>query len=253
MRVIFQILTLTVLVSIFSCNSKKDEVRIFIAWPGVSYLPSYDWKAGESKPTGVEPAIIERILEVAGYNYTYVPNYDYKKDGDVRIDVILDSVADISIRSITINSEREKLVDFSDPYYYDGISALVLENSNLETKQDLNNVRVFAVDYTTAHKWVRENFPDSNIYDYTKYSSQLTPEELLRFGKIDAYLADRSHLKNLSYNSNQYKVLDGKFTKEPFGIAIRKGNTQLLKDINLAIKKLNKSGELSKLTERFEK
>lgn len=243
---------MTVLISIYSCNSKKDEVRIFIAWQGATYLPSYDWKEGASKPTGVEPAIIERVLEVAGYDYTYVPNYDYQKDGDVRIDVILDSVADISIRSISINSEREKLVDFSDPYYFDGVSALVMKESKINDREDLNNARVFAVDYTTAHNWALENFADSNIYDYTKYSNQLSPEELLRFGRIDSYLADRTHLKNLVSNSSQYKLLNDKYTKEPFGIAVRKGNAQLLTDINSAIQKLNESGELLKLTKGFD-
>jgi ABC-type amino acid transport substrate-binding protein len=253
MRIIFQIIIYTVLISSFSCKPKSNDVKIFIAWPGVTYLPNYDWKAGESKPTGVEPAIIERILEVAGYDYTYVPNYNYQEDGDVRIDVILDSVADISIRSISINSERDKLVDFSDPYYYDGVSALVLKKSDINTREDLNDVRVIAIDYTTAHQWAKENLPDSNIYDYTNYSKQLTPEELLRFGKVDAYLNDRTHLKNLSNNSNQYRLLSGKYTKEPLGIAVREGNTKLLNDINLAIRKLKASGELSKLTEKFEK
>ncbi len=252
MKRILQLLVITALISTYSCGLKKGEVKIFIAWPEATYLPSYEWKLGAPKPTGVEPAIIERILEVAGYDYIYVPNYNYQKNGDVRIDAILDSVADISIRSITINSEREKLVDFSDPYYFDGVSALVMKESEINDREDLNNARVFAVDYTTAHTWALENLADSNIYDYTKYSNQLSPEELLRFGRIDAYLADRTHLKNLVSNSSQYKLLKDKYTKEPFGIAVRKGNTQLLTDINSAIQKLNESGELLNLTRGFD-
>jgi ABC-type amino acid transport substrate-binding protein len=253
MRGILQLFVFTVFISILGCQSKKDNVKIFVSWPGASYLPSYEWTVGESKPKGVEPAIIERILEVAGYSYSYVADYNYQKNGDVRIDAILDRVADISIRSISITPERNKLVDFSDPYYFDGVSALVLQKSSINNREELNDARLFAVGFTTAYQWAKENFPDSNIYDYTKYSDQLAPEELLKFGKIDAYLADRTHLKNLVNNSSQYKLLDGKYTKEPFGIAVKKGNSKLLKDINLAIKTLNESGELAKLTEKFDK
>jgi|SRR5690554_27820 len=253
MSKILVLLTSLILISSVNCTSNKEKVKIFIAWPGVSYLPGYNWEKGESKPTGVEPALIEKILDEAGYDYIYIPDYRITKDGDVRINALTEGAADIAIRSITISEERKDKVNFSKPYYYDGVSALTLKNSNIETEQDLMGKTVYSYDFHTAFNWANENLPESKIVSYNDYSYEHEPEELLLEGKIDAYLGDRTFLMILSKDNAKFRVLDNTFTSEPFGIAVRKDKPQLLKDINSAIEKLKKSGELEKITSGFQK
>lgn len=137
MKRIFLIFILTF--SFFGCKGQEEnKIKIFVAWPGAEYLPSYKWNINEQKPTGAEPLLIEKILSTAGYKYEFVRDYKYNKDGDVRIDVITDKKADVSIRSITINKNRKEKVNFSIPYYYDGISAMVIDES-IKTKEDFKN------------------------------------------------------------------------------------------------------------------
>ena len=192
-------------------------------------------------------------IEAAGYEYTFIDDYDYHKNGDARLDVITDGKADISIRSITITEDRKQKVNFSHPYYYDGASALVLNDSGIESKEDFQNKKVYTFDFTTAYIWAKQNLPQSEIVSYEDFSGNQRPEQLLQEGKIDVYLGDRTFLKTFMSKSSQFKLLDETYTREPFGIAVDKDRLQLLTDINKAIKQLRNTGELEKITSEFKK
>lgn len=253
MRNIFILLIGLLLFSSSSCQDRNDEVKIFVSWPGASYPPGYFWETGENEPSGVEPKLIKRILETAGYEYTFIDDYDYNKNGDVRLDVITGGKADLTIRSITITEDRKQKVNFSEPYYYDGASALVLNDSGIESKNDFQNKRVYAFNFTTAYDWARENLPESEIVTYEDFPGDQAPEKLLLEGKIDVYLGDRTFLKTILTKSPEFKLLGETYTREPFGIAVDKDRTQLLTDINKAIEQLRSTGELEKITSEFKK
>ena len=253
MRNFFILLIGLLLISSSSCQNKSDEVKIFVSWPGASYPPGYIWENGQNEPSGVEPKLIKRILEIAGYEYTFIDDYYYNKNGDVRLDVITDGKADITIRSITITEDRKQKVNFSEPYYYDGASALVIDDSGIKSKNNFENKRVYAFDFTTAYDWAKENLPESEIVTYEDFSGDQAPEKLLLEGKIDVYLGDRTFLKTLLNTSSKFKLLDETYTREPFGIAVDKEKSQLLNDINKAIEQLKNSGELEKITAEFKK
>lgn len=251
-RIIFAFLGLFFLTSFNIGNENKEKVRIFVSWPGAEFLPAYEWKIGEQKPIGIEPALIERILEIAGYDYVYVDNYNYVKDGDVRIDAILDGVADISIRSITITKERLEKVNFSYPYFTDGLSAMTLAESQITSKRDFNNKSIYADNFTTAYIWAKDNFPDSRIVSSENFLFYERPEDRLLLEQIDVYLADMSYLRNIANKNNRFKILDEKYSNEPFAIAVDKNKSKLLEDINIAIEQLSDSGELQELIKGFE-
>jgi ABC-type amino acid transport substrate-binding protein len=247
----FLLLILLAIVT-FGCKSQNEKIRIFVAWPGAEYLPSYKWNIGDDKPKGVEPVLIERILSKAGYDYEFVRDYNYHKNGDVRIDVIADKKADVSIRSITINDKRKEKVNFSEPYFYDGLSAMVID-PNIRSIEEFKGKTVFAAKNTTAYKWATKNLPNSKIVSFEDFDDkQSSPEVFLAQNKIEILLADRTFLQNCSKRNKRFIVLKEKYTEEPFGIAVAKTKTKLLKNINKAISDLKNTGELYKLTSEFD-
>lgn len=251
-RIVFVLIGILLLTSFNIVTNEKEKVKIFVSWPGAEFLPAYEWKTGKQKPTGIEPALIERILEIAGYDYVYVGNYKYNRDGDARIDAIIDGIADISIRSITITNERKEKVNFSHSYYIDGLSAMTLAESQISSKNDFNNKTIYADNFTTAYSWAKENFPNSRLVFRESFLFFERPEERLLLEQIDVYLADRSYLQNVANKNNRFKILDEKYSDEPFAIAVEKNKTKLLEDINTAIEQLIDSGEMQELIKGFE-
>ncbi len=246
------LLFLAMLLTVHTNGQEADgKVRVFVSWPGGSYPPGYTWEKGDAKPTGIEPKLIERILEIAGYEYVFIDDYEHWGAGDVRLDVITDRRADISIRSITITEDRKQLVNFSDPYYFDGVGAVVHADSNIGSKDDFPNKKIFVYKFTTAYNWARDNLEETEIVTDRDFTGNLIPEQLFLKGKIDAYLGDKTYLRTLLHESPKLKLLDESYTREPFGIAVDKHQPQLLKDINQALEKLRSTGELEEITAGF--
>ncbi len=256
MKKVFIIPILILLVGI-SCNFKNKKnteiVKIFVSWPGTKSLPHYEWKENSPKPTGIEPEFIEEIMKRAGLKFEYVNNYEYNKNGDSRIDVLIEGKADVSIRGITITKEREEKVLFSIPYYVDGLGIMTTKNSEIQSVEDLVGKKVYAHSFTTAYTWISKNLQNSNLITYKPNQEEyVEPEQLLRDGKIDAYIIDYSFLIQSVKTNPDLRVLDIKLTFEKLGIAVSKTRKDLLEKINKAIDDLKKEGGLDDLKRKIE-
>jgi ABC-type amino acid transport substrate-binding protein len=250
-------LVLFLLVLMLSCKEEKtdattkEEVRIYMAWPGYTALPYYRWSDLDAEPKGPEPKLISEILSLKGYDYVFIPDYPYRDVGDPRIDALLDNAADVSIRGFSITDERKKLVDFSDSYFIDGLAVMIHDSSSIKTIPDLQGKRIFVYSYTTAYTWLKSNIPNAIVT--TEIDVNINPWVLINQDLVDAYIYDYIGLKSIQTLNPDFglKILDEKLTQDPLGIAVKKGDAKLLKDINDAIKTLKASGRLEAILSEY--
>ena len=244
MKNLSQAMTIILLISLlFSCK-EQNEVRIFVSWPGGEGLPHYTWKKGELKPTGIEPAFIERLLEIADLPYYYVTDFEFSGQGDPRIEALASKKADICIRALSINDERKKSILFTNPYYFDGLSALVRKSDSLFTLSDLNGKKVYTLELTSAHNWAKINLIKSTLLTYEKFDTAfIKPEGLLLTNEIDAYILDKSFLNEIALNNPTLEVMSRKFTEESIGIGVSKDRPELVRKLNKAMETMKETGE----------
>ncbi len=236
---------------LFSCQ-KQNEVRIFVSWPGGEGLPHYAWKKGELKPKGIEPAFIERLLDIAGLPYSYVTDFEFSGEGDPRIEALTSKKADICIRALSINDERKKSILFTNPYYYDGLSALVRKSDSLFTLSDLNGKKVYTLEFTSAHNWAKINLNASTLLTYEKFDTAFVkPEGLLLTNQIDAYILDKSFLNEIALNNPTLEVMSRKFTEESIGIGVSKDRPELVRKLNKAMETMKETGEFEHYLSRL--
>lgn len=234
---------------------EKTKVKIFVSWPGAEARPHYYWPIESDKPKGIEPELIELILNTAKLEYEYVSDFNFSGAGDPRVEAITSGNADIAIRGMSITADRKKKVNFSNPYYKDGLSALVRDSSQIYELKDLNNKRIYAHSYTTAFEWCKANLTNSILYTHDLEDPTIRyiePEQLLAMDSIDAYIIDYSFLKYQEKSRSGLRVLNQKFNSEPIAIAVHKENKLLLDKINKAIKEIKKSGQLETILNDFE-
>ena len=158
---------------------------------------------------------------------------------------------DIVVNQVTISDERKKKYDFSEPYTVSGIQALVQakDKDTIKTAADLKGKKVGVGLGTNYEEWLKANVPDAIVKTYdddpTKYQD-------LRVGRIDAILVDRlAALELIAKTEKKLAVAGEPFSRQESGIAVRKGEPELLEALNKAIDKLRADGTLAKLSKKY--
>ncbi|MEB2870771.1 cystine ABC transporter substrate-binding protein [Pseudomonas rhizosphaerae] len=158
---------------------------------------------------------------------------------------------DVVVNQVTISDERKKKYDFSTPYTVSGIQAVVAKKNADSIKQasDLAGKKVGMGLGTNYEQWLKDNVPSAIVKTYdddpTKYQD-------LRVGRIDAILVDRLAAFDLINKTNETLALAGDaFSRQEAGIAVRKGEPELLKALDDALEKLRKDGTLAKLSKQW--
>jgi cystine transport system substrate-binding protein len=158
---------------------------------------------------------------------------------------------DVVINQVTISEERKKKYDFSTPYTISGIQALVQkkDTSKFKVAGDLSGAKVGVGLGSNYEQWLKENVPGALVKTYdddpTKYQD-------LRVGRIDAILVDRlAALELISKTGDSLAVSGAPFSRQEAGIALRKGEPELLAAINKALDTLRADGTLAKLSQKY--
>jgi polar amino acid transport system substrate-binding protein len=76
---------------------------------------------------------------------------------------------DVSVGSMTITTDRQKVIDFSVPYYYTPAIVAVAADSNFTSLDQLNGQALCAATSTTYESWLNKDMgalglPESSIY-----------------------------------------------------------------------------------------
>ena len=156
---------------------------------------------------------------------------------------------DLIVAAMSINESRRRVVDFSIPYFIAGQAIMVKKNSGIKIVRDLNNKDVAVIMGTTSEKDLRSLAPNAILRGCSTYKEAFN---LLQNDEVQAIYADDTILYGFLDNKG-YKILDARYTKEYYAIAMRKEeNEKILKQrIDIALKDMQEKKELAKIREKW--
>ena len=206
------------------------------------------------KPFG----FIDKNGNYAGYDVDlakYIAQYIVKSPEKIEIipvtlaDRLLKAATgevDIVISTITITPQREKLVSFSIPYDTAGQAVLVKTNSSIASLSDLGGQNVGVVFGTTAEKNIKNLVPTANLLGYRSYEDAY---KALKNNKINAITSDDTILSRFAVDDPSVKLLPKRYSKEPYGIAFKKGEStvKLKEQLDFAIEDLQRKNVIPRL------
>jgi cystine transport system substrate-binding protein len=158
---------------------------------------------------------------------------------------------DVIINQVTITPERQAKYDFSEPYTVSGIQIITRagDETKISTPADLAGKPVGAVIGSSYEKWLRDNAPTADIHTY---DDDATRDQDLLSGRIDAVINDRLVAAALvKQYQGKLAVAGVPFSPQSQGIALRKGNPELLAALNKAIDDLRADGSLAKISDKW--
>jgi glutamate transport system substrate-binding protein len=155
---------------------------------------------------------------------------------------------DLVIATYTINDNRKQVVSFAGPYYEAGQALMVnADNDTIKTPEDVRGKKVCSVTGSTPAATIVDQY-GAELVPAATYSACLEP---LRNKQVEAVTTDNVILAGfVDKEPDAFKLAsDETFTKEPYGIGLKKGDTEFRNWINDQLEKFEENGSYEKAWE----
>ena len=161
---------------------------------------------------------------------------------------------DALVSSITITEERKQTMDFSTPYFDAQQLIAVKESSKVAKFDDLKPLKVGVQTGTTGDEVVTKLIGKESTNVKRFESTPLALKEL-ESGGVDAVVADNGVVINYVTNNagSKFKTVadNTSFAPEQYGIAVKKGNTELLEKINKGLAEIKADGTYAQIFAKY--
>ena len=238
-----------VVVAVVAMMNKKDieEVNVesekekLIMVTEAGFAP-YEFYEGE-EIVGVDVEIAKKIAEKTGKELE-IKDTDF----DSLINEVKTGKADFAAAGLSITPERLEEVDFSVEYAVSKQVIIVKKDNDAETIEDFNGKKVAVQLGTVADLVLSDENPEIELVQHKKY---LLAVEDLKADKVDAIVLDSLPAEEIINKNPDFKILEKELLTDKYGIAVQKGNTELLNDINVVLKDLMDNGKIQEYTVKY--
>lgn len=203
--------------------------------------PPYEFKIienGKEKVVGFDIAIAEEIAKDMGVNLNVL-----ELDFNGLLVSLNAGKADMVMAGMTPDEERSKAVDFSEIYYLaqQGIMVNADEKDSLNSLESLAGKKIGVQKGSVQEKIAMEQLPNSKIVSLVKLPNIILE---LKAGNIDAAIVELPVAEGYVKQYPSLALSDAKVVDETGGsaIAVKKGNQDLVDQINATIKRLQEEG-----------
>jgi glutamate transport system substrate-binding protein len=212
--------------------------------------PGFGLQGLDGKPKGFDVEIATLVaaklgIPASGITFIETPSA-------IREEVIEQGRADMVVATYTINDKRRQRISFAGPYYVAGQDIMVAKGDTSitgpESLRSNPSAKVCSVTGSTPAETIKTYLASPGqlvLFDvYSKCA------DALRTGQVKAVTTDNVILLGLISASKGAFTLVGKaFTKEPYGIGIKKGDTAFCTFIDGVLADASSSGAYAKAWE----
>lgn len=192
---------------------------------------------------GIDIAIAKKIAEDNGAT-AKIENMEF----DSLALALTNGQIDAAIAGMTIDPERAEAVDFSQPYYTATQVMIVPKDSTITKASDMADKRIVVIQGYTGESCVKKMG-----YKYEAFKKGTEAILELSNGKCDVFVIDSATAKKFVGDNDNLKIVEDAeaYEDEHYGVAVKKGNTELLEKINKSIEKMLADGTISDLGAKY--
>ncbi|MBQ7588258.1 MAG: basic amino acid ABC transporter substrate-binding protein [Lachnospiraceae bacterium] len=192
---------------------------------------------------GIDMALAKDIGEQTGKEIK-IENMEF----DSLLIALSNGQIDAVISGMTITEERAKSVDFSIPYYEATQVMIVPKDSDITKAADMEDKKICVIQGYTGELCVQELG-----FEYEAFKKGTEAILELNNGKCDVVVLDSATAQKYVKDNPELKIVSDSeaFEAEQYGIAVKKGNQELLDEINKAIETRLKDGTISEWSAKY--
>jgi polar amino acid transport system substrate-binding protein len=196
---------------------------------------------------GFDVDLVRAMADQWGVEVQFVP-----VTSSDRIQKLVAGEVDLVAASMTHKKERDELIDFSQTYFLDGQSLLVRRDSGIDDIFGLEGKTVAAIQGSTSIDQIQAhakvNGVTLEILPFQEYPPALAA---LNAGQVDALTTDSVFLLQAAQENPDLAVVGERFTREPYGMGVRGGDSYFRNLVDFTLQGLKTSGVYDEIYARW--
>ncbi|WP_176541038.1 MULTISPECIES: amino acid ABC transporter substrate-binding protein [unclassified Bacillus (in: firmicutes)] len=159
---------------------------------------------------------------------------------------------DLIWNGYTITDDRKKKVLFTKPYLKNAQVVVTRTDSKVTKLSDLEGKVVGLQSLSSASDALDANPIKSKIKTVTEFKDNVLALNDLKSGRLDAVVIDEVVINYyMTKEKDTFKILDESLAPEEYGVGVKKGNEELLKNLQKALDDMNADGTASKISTKW--
>jgi ABC-type amino acid transport substrate-binding protein len=170
---------------------------------------------------------------------------------NTRIPLLTSNAVDLIAETMTDTQSRREQVDFSLTFFATGAQFLVKKGTPIKGLQTIAGKRVAAQQGSTNAKIIRERVPNAKLLEFP---DQPAAFQALAQGQVQAYANDGIQLAGLKAKApkpDEWAVVGEFFSYEPYGMAMRKNDSDFRQVVNVGLMEAIESGKYFELYDKW--
>ena len=221
--------------------------KVYVVGTDAAYAP-FESQNEKGEIVGFDIEVVQAVAKKAGIEVKFVNTpwegiFNALGQGD----------RDMIVSAVTITAERKGTMDFSDPYFDAQQLIAVKDGSKVAKFADLKKLKVGVQTGTTGDEAVTKLMGKTSAAIKRFESTPLALKEL-EAGGVDAVVADNGVIINYVANNpgGKFKsIADKEFVPEQYGIALKKGNTELQAKLNKGLAEIRADGSYDAIFTKY--
>jgi ABC-type amino acid transport substrate-binding protein len=168
-----------------------------------------------------------------------------------RIPLLTSSAVDLIAETMTDTQARREQVDFSLTFFVTGAQFLVRKGSPVKNIQTISGKRIAAQQGSTNAKIIRARVPSAKLVEF---QDQPAAFQALSQRQVEAYTNDGIQLAGLKAKApkpDEWAVVGEFFSYEPYGMAMRKNDSDFRHVVNVGLMDAIESGKYFEIYDKW--
>ena len=213
-------------------------------------FPPYEMVKGDGGFEGIDVEVAGLIAEKLGLELV-VDDMGFT----AALEAVQNGRSDIAMAGITVNEDRLANMDFTDSYAT-GVQVVIIKADSpaVQSIDDLASAALIGTQEGTTGYIYCSYPPEEGGYGedhVVAYETGAVAVQALLAGQVDCVVIDNQPAQEYVKANPGLEILDTEFAVEDYAIAVKKGNTQLLEQVNKALGELIADGSVQKVVDKY--
>jgi len=230
-----------------AASAPAPAAKVYLVGTDAAYAP-FESQNEKGEIVGFDIEIVQAVAKKAGIEVKFV-----NTPWEGIFNTLAQGDRDLLVSSITITAERKQTMDFSTPYFDAQQLIAVKKDSKIAKFNDLKKLKVGVQNGTTGDEVVSK-LQGKDSANIKRFESTPLALKELEAGGVDAVVADNGVVVHYVNNNSDAKfktISDASFAAEQYGLAVKKGNAELLDKLNKGLADIRSDGTYDKIYTKY--